>query len=99
MNTSEIKTIACNFYESYNRKDLEKSFNDFIAIDLVNHTMGGGLDRKEWLNFDKAFLTACPDLKLTVKEQFAEGNRVVTHWSCSGTHTAEFLEWHASGND
>lgn len=98
MNQSEIKTIARDFYESYNGKDLEKSFNDFIAIDLVNHTMGGGLDREKWLNFDSAFLRACPNLKLSVREQFAEGNRVVTHWSCSGTHTADFLGMAASGN-
>jgi len=95
---SEIKAIASCFYESYNRKDLEKSFDDFIAIDLINHTMGGSFDREEWLNFDKAFLTACPNLQLTVKEQFAEGKRVVTHWTCFGTHTAEFFGMPASGN-
>lgn len=98
MNHPEIKTVARNFYESYNSKDLDKSFHDFIAVDLVNHTMGGGFDREKWLNFDKAFLTACPDLKLTVKEQFVDSNRVVTHWTCSGTHTADFLGIPASGN-
>jgi steroid delta-isomerase-like uncharacterized protein len=92
MNTfSETKAIASCFYECYNRKDLEKSFEDFIAPDLVNHTMGGAMNREEWLNFDKAFLAACPDLVLNVKEQFAEGRRVVTHWTCKGTHAAEFF--------
>jgi len=95
---SELKAIASSFYESYNRKDVEQSFNDFIADDLVNHTMGGSLDREKWLNFDKAFLAACPDLKLTVKEQFNEGNRVVTHWTCCGTHTGDFCGMTASGN-
>lgn len=95
---SEIKAIASCFYESYNRKDLEKTFDDFIAPDLVNHTMDGKLCRSEWLNFDKAFLAACPDLRLTVKEQFSEGNKVVTHWTCSGTHQAEFFGMAASGN-
>lgn len=98
MNQSEVKIIARDFYESYNSKDLDKSFHDFIAIDLINHTMGGGFNREKWLNFDKAFLSACPNLKLTVKEQFAEDNRVVTHWSCTGTHTADFLGMAASDN-
>jgi steroid delta-isomerase-like uncharacterized protein len=98
MNTSDIKTIACNFYQSYNHKDLDKSFSEFIATDLINHTMGGGFDRQEWLQFDKAFLAACPDLQLTVNEQFAEGNRVVTHWTTHGTHKAEFFGMAASGN-
>jgi len=95
---SEIKAIASCFYESYNRKDLEKSFDDFIDPDLVNHTMGGNLGRTEWLNFDKAFLLACPDLQLTIKEQFSEGNKVVTHWTCTGTHKEDFFGMEASGN-
>jgi len=99
MNTfSEYKAIACCFYEAYNRKDLEKSFDDFIAPDLVNHTMGGSLDRENWLNFDKAFLSACPDLEITIKEQFVEGNKVVTHWTCRGTHKADFFGMPASEN-
>lgn len=98
MNNLELKAIASDFYDSYNRKDLDKSFDDFIATDLINHTMGGGFDREKWLNFEKAFLAACPNLTLRVKEQFAEGNRVVTYWTCAGTHTADFLGLEASGN-
>lgn len=93
----DSKTVARNFYESYNKKDLDKSFDDFIAVNLVNHTMGGGLDRKSWLEFDKAFLAACPDLALTVKEQVAEGNRIVTHWLAIGTHTGEFMDMAPTG--
>ena len=40
-----MKAIASNFYESYNRRDVEKAFQDFIALDLVNHTMRGTLCR------------------------------------------------------
>jgi predicted ester cyclase len=98
MNQHDSKTVARNFYESYNNKALDRSFDDFIAVGLVNHTMGGGLGRNEWLEFDKALLTACPDLRLTVKEQLAEGNRVVTHWAFEGTHTDEFMDMSASGN-
>jgi len=95
---SELKAIASCFYESYNRKDLEKSFNDFIAADLINHTMGGSLCREMWLDFDGAFLSACPNLVMNIKEQFVEGNKVVTHWTCAGTHTATFYGMPPSGN-
>jgi steroid delta-isomerase-like uncharacterized protein len=98
MSYLETKAIASCFYECYNRKDIEKSFNDFIADDLVNHTMNGELNRDEWMNFDKSFVAACPDLEITIKEQFAEGNRVVTHWACTGTHTGDFLGMPGSGN-
>jgi steroid delta-isomerase-like uncharacterized protein len=92
------KMVARGFYESYNNHDMQKSFDDFIAENLVNHTMGGSLDREKWLNFDQAFIAACPDLKGTIKEQVAEGNTVVTHWLCEGTHTADFMGMPASGN-
>jgi steroid delta-isomerase-like uncharacterized protein len=95
---SENKAIASCFYEAYNRRDLEKTFEEFVATDLINHTMGGTLDREMWLNFDSAFLDACPDLRLTIKEQFVENNKVVTHWDCSGTHQQEFFGMPASGN-
>jgi predicted ester cyclase len=77
---------------------LDKSFDNFIDDNLINHTMDGTLDRQEWLSFDKAFMAACPDLVLTVKEQFVEDNKVVTHWSCRGTHTGEFFGMAATGN-
>ncbi len=95
---SELKAIASCFYESYNRKDLEKSFENFIASDLINHTMGGRLCREMWLDFDKAFLAACPDLVMNIKQQFVEGNKVATYWSCTGTHKAEFYGMPPSGN-
>lgn len=95
---SELKAIASCFYESYNRKDLEKSFEDFIATDLINHTMDGSLCREMWLDFDGAFLSACPDLVMNIKEQIVEGNKVATHWTCTGTHTATFYGMSPSGN-
>ena len=98
MEHSILKTVARNFYESYNKKDLDKSFYDFVDADVINHTMDGSFDREKWLNFDKAVLTACPNLKLIIKEQFSEGDKVVTHWSCSGTHAAEFFGMAESGN-
>jgi steroid delta-isomerase-like uncharacterized protein len=33
------------------------------------------------------YRTAFPDLKFTVDEQIAEGDRVVTRWTARGTHT------------
>jgi hypothetical protein len=91
MNPSEVKIIAHDFCEGYNSKDLDKSFDDFVAIVLINHTMGARLRQGKWSNFYKDFLRTCPNLKPTVKEQFGEGSRLVTHWSCTGTHTTDFL--------
>jgi len=92
------KQIARNFYEGYNSHDLSTVFNKYISNDLVNHAMGGALSRQSWLDYDTAMLAAVPDLKATILEQVAEGNKVVTHWVFDGTHTADFMGKPATGN-
>ena len=36
-------------------------------------------------------LHACPDVEISVQEQIAEGDKVVTRWSVCGTHRGELL--------
>jgi predicted ester cyclase len=92
------KTIARNFYESYNQKNLDKSFDDYIAAGLINHAMGGGFDREKWKAFDKSFLVALSDFKITIVEQVAEGESVATQYIMEGKHTGEFNGMPATGN-
>ena len=40
---------------------------------------------------------AFPDIQMTVEEQVAEGDRVVTRWSAQGTHEGELMGVPASG--
>ena len=35
--------------------------------------------------------TAWSDLHFTVEDLVAEGDKVALHWSCSGTHTGEWM--------
>jgi len=37
------------------------------------------------------FHAACPDVEISVQEQIAEGDSVVTRWNVRGTHRGEFL--------
>lgn len=41
---------------------------------------------------------AFPDLEMTVEDQVAEGDRVVTRWTGRGTHENEIMGVPASGN-
>ncbi len=34
--------------------------------------------------------TGFPDFKLEIKQRISEGNRMVTQWTCTGTHNGEF---------
>ena len=38
-----------------------------------------------------AFHTAFPDLQFTIKDEFAEGNKVAVQWTLRATHLGEYL--------
>jgi steroid delta-isomerase-like uncharacterized protein len=44
------------------------------------------------------FRNAFPDLNCTVKEQVAEGEKVVSRWTLRGTHQGEFFGVAGTGN-
>ena len=44
------------------------------------------------------YRNAFPDLKLTIDEQIAEGETVVTRWTAEGTHRGELMGIAATGN-
>jgi steroid delta-isomerase-like uncharacterized protein len=57
---------------------------DVLVHDVVNGELRG---RDEIREVVVAYRTAFPDIQLTIDDQIAEGDTVVTRWSASGTHT------------
>ena len=96
--TEESKTVATSFYEAYSGNDLRAAFDTYIAQDLVNHTMGGAMDRELWMQSDIGGKAAMPDQTMTILGQAADGDKVFTHWVLQGTHTGgDFFGIPASG--
>jgi predicted ester cyclase len=89
--------VVRGFYESFNRKDLDVSWAQYISPGLVNHAMGGAYDSNAWREADKALLRGLPDLSLKILDQVAEGDKVATRWIVTGTHSAEFMGIPATG--
>jgi steroid delta-isomerase-like uncharacterized protein len=46
-----------------------------------------------------AYRAAFPDLRVTVEDQLAEGDKVVTRWTARGTHSGEFLGMPPTGDE
>ena len=67
----------------------------FVNYDAALPEPGIGIDAA------KASVTgyrdAFPDLRITIDEQIAEGDRVVTRWSAKGTHQGELMGIAATG--
>src|SRR5271156_1889173 len=89
----------------YNKEFIEKGdmgvFEDTIAADFVNHTPQQGQEANDRASvahfFNDMLRPAFPDLTVTIHDQVAEGDEVVTRKSYTGTHRRRFLGVRATG--
>jgi predicted ester cyclase len=89
--------VVRNFYESYNDRDLDKTYETYVSHDLINHAFGGAYDRDGWLAADSGLVAAFSDLHVEVLDQIVDGDRVATRFSMTGTQTGEFFGIPARG--
>ena len=61
----------------------------FVVIKGVDPDAQGGLGGVKALV--QSFRNSFPDLRFTIEDQIAEGNKVVSRVSVEGTHTGEFM--------
>ena len=54
-------------------------------------TVGPVRGREGYNQIVATYRTAFPDMKLTIDEQIAEGDKVVTRWTADGTHRGELM--------
>lgn len=97
--SAENKALARRvFEEMWNKSNLD-AVDAIYAPDVVNHELPPGMP--EGIEGTKAyfgmFISAFPDTQMTVEDQIAEGDRVVTRWTARGTHTGELMGIPATG--
>lgn len=93
MSTEENKAVMRRFYEEvFNKKNIAL-LGEFVAPNAIDHAvppeLPAGIEGSR--QFISMYLTAFPDLHLTVEDQIAEGDKVVTRLSTSGTHQGPLM--------
>lgn len=92
--TSEENKKFMNYFieEVINKKNLNV-VNAIVAEDFIEHVpFPGQQPGREGLKFVlNVMFTAFPDMNWTVHEQIAEGEKVVTRFTWTGTHKGEFM--------
>ena len=85
------KAVVRRFIEEVQNEKNWDTFDELNADDFVNLSAPPGVpsDREGGKLFLGTFLNAFPDCHVTVVEMIAEGDRVVTKKTFTGTHTAE----------
>jgi steroid delta-isomerase-like uncharacterized protein len=76
--------------EGYNKRNLAL-FDEFYADCVYYSPATGELRGEASKQFVASVFAAFPDLRLTIEDQVAEGDKVVTRWSLTGTHQGHFM--------
>jgi steroid delta-isomerase-like uncharacterized protein len=93
MSVEENKASVRRLYEEvFNKKKLA-AIDDYFAPSVIDHSLPPGVPGGiEGVRQTIAmFLTAFPDLNLTLEDSIAEGDKVVARWTLRGTHQGASL--------
>jgi len=89
MSTQDNKALVQRFFEEViNQKNLA-ALDQFVSPTAVNHTVPSGLPQGP-SQFLSMHLNAFPDVKATVVDLLADGDKVVALVSIHGTHQGAF---------
>ena len=101
MNTAEQnKLIVTRFNKEFIESGNMDSFKELVSPDFINRNSIPGVSQGPdgMIYFlQKVLKTAFPDLKVEIHDQVAEGDKVTTRKTLSGTHKGEFMGIAATG--
>ena len=97
--SEENKALITRAYDEVFNAGNTDALGEILSADIVDHSaMPGsppGLEgAKQTIGM---FLTAFPDLKITVEDMIAEGDKVAVRMTMSGTHKGDFMGIPATG--
>jgi len=99
MTLEENKKFMTFFIEEViNKKNLDAA-NELVAEDFIEEVpFPGQGPGREGLKFVlNSMFTGFPDMNWTIDEQIAEGEKVVTRFTWTGTHQGDFMGIPATG--
>ena len=100
MSTEENKAIARRVNDEVWSEGHLDVIDELFADDFVATIVGAPEQIRGpqgFREFVVMYRTAFPDLRITVDEQFAEGETVVTRWTATGTNEGELMGMPATG--
>jgi steroid delta-isomerase-like uncharacterized protein len=99
MSTEENKALVQRSYDEFFNKANLALVEQFHTGDFTGHIPGlppiQGLEALKYIA--SGYLQAVPDLRITVEDMVAEGDKVMTRVYWSGTHKGEFIGIPATG--
>ncbi len=99
MSEENKATVRRVFLELINKGNLDVADEDFapgyvFRDPLLSDTVRGPEGFKRLI---AGYLEAAPDARITIHDQIAEGDTVMTRWTAHGTHTGDLMGYPATG--
>ena len=97
--SEKYKTLSRRVNEEcFNRGNLSVA-DELLAADYVDHAAPPGLPAgvEGFKQLVAIYRTAFPDLHVTIEDQIAEGDKLATRFTASGTHQGELMGIAPSG--
>ena len=91
-NDTNKALVLASIDEGWNTQRLS-IFDELFAPDLVDHSVPRDLPatRDGTKTHAARYWSAFPDLRITIDDQIAEADKVVTRWTAHGTHTGRLM--------
>ena len=100
MSLQENKALVRRFVEEVQNQHNLAALDELFSPDMVDHS---GMTDPPGLEGIRAFFgmmfAAFPDMHFTIRQQLAEGDKVMTHKTFHGTHHGPFMGIPATGNE
>ena len=94
MSAEENKKVVQRFWKVWEEEDFVDLIDELLAPDYVNHSPGIP-DQPTGPEGVKAvvsmFRSGMPDLRVTIDDMIAEGDRVATRYTIEGTHEGDLF--------
>ena len=92
MSAEENKALFRRLVDEFINTGNEAVADEVMTPDFVEHEELGGPPTREGVKqFFAMFRAAFPDLRVTIEDMIAEGDKVVARLTMRGTHQGEFL--------
>jgi predicted ester cyclase len=96
VSTDRNKATARTWIEQSWTDAADSAAEELIAPDAIFHEVGG---REQILEAVAMFRAGISNVAISIDDQVAEGDKVVTRWSVRGTHTGDLLGTPATGSE
>jgi steroid delta-isomerase-like uncharacterized protein len=90
MSIKENKELVRRVVELWNRRDLDGFFK-VLAPEYVEHLPTGDISLKQLKQYAHTFFTAFPDIRITIQDMVAEGDKVAALVGWKATNQGEYM--------